>query len=77
MTDQKGFLVYRDIEDTLDAMTDEQAGQLFKGMVRYFNHGEDPQHAVRRRGSRHSSHRSRSSVRGDLAAAGPPGADGL
>lgn len=42
MTEQKGFLIYRDIEDTLNEMTDEEAGQLLKGMVRYFNHGEDP-----------------------------------
>lgn len=40
--EQKGFVVYGDIEETLDALTDEQAAKLFRGMVKYFNTGEDP-----------------------------------
>lgn len=38
----KGFLVFGDIEAVLDEMTDEQVGQLFRGMVSYHNTGTDP-----------------------------------
>lgn len=40
--DQKGFVVYGDIEYTLDELTDEQVAKLFRGMVGYFNRGKDP-----------------------------------
>ena len=38
----KGFLVFGDIQAVLDELTDEQAGELFRGMVRYHNTEEDP-----------------------------------
>ena len=40
--DQKGFVVYGDIEETLDELTDEQVAKLFRGMVKYFKTGKDP-----------------------------------
>ena len=40
--DQKGFVVYGDIEETLDELTDEQVAKLFRGMVSYFNTGKEP-----------------------------------
>ena len=41
-TEQKGFVVYGDIKETIDAMTDEQVGAFFRGMVEYFLTGEEP-----------------------------------
>ena len=40
--DQKGFIVYGDIKATADELTDEQLGQLFRGMIDYFVEGECP-----------------------------------
>ena len=40
--DQKGFIVYGDIKATADELTDEQLGQLFRGMIDYFVQGECP-----------------------------------
>lgn len=40
--EQKGFIVYKDIEPVIDVLTDEQTGQLFKGMVKYFSDGVEP-----------------------------------
>ncbi len=34
--EQKGFVVYGDIKATADELTDEQLGQLFRGMIDYF-----------------------------------------
>ena len=42
MKDQKSFLVYGDVEPVLDELSDEQVGQLFRGMVKYFTTGETP-----------------------------------
>lgn len=42
MADRKSFLVYGDIADILCELSDEQAAELFRGMVDYFNTGEDP-----------------------------------
>ena len=38
----RGFLVFGDIEETLNELTDEQVGRLFRGMVSYHNTGEKP-----------------------------------
>ena len=40
--DQKGFIVYGDNEVIIDRLTDEEAGQLLKGMMKYFNTGTEP-----------------------------------
>ena len=40
--DKKSFIVYCDIKETLDELTDEQAGKLFKGMVHYSDDGTEP-----------------------------------
>lgn len=40
--EQKGFIIYGDTEPVVDRLTDEEAGQLLKGMVKYFNSGEVP-----------------------------------
>lgn len=40
--DQKGFVVYGDIEESLNELSDEQVAKLFRGMVSYFNTGNDP-----------------------------------
>lgn len=40
--EQKGFVVYGDIEESLNELTDEQVAKLFRGMVSYFNTGKDP-----------------------------------
>lgn len=40
--DQKGFVVYGDIEESLNELSDEQVATLFRGMVSYFNTGKDP-----------------------------------
>ena len=42
MGDRTSFLVYSDIKAVLDEMSDEQVGQLFRGMVDYFVAGDDP-----------------------------------
>ena len=34
--DQKGFIVYGDTKALADELTDEQLGQLFRGMLNYF-----------------------------------------
>lgn len=40
---KKSFLVYgEDLKEILDDLTDEQVGQLFRGMVSYHNTGVDP-----------------------------------
>ena len=36
------FIVYDEIKDTLDEMTDEEIGKLFRGMVDYHVTGEEP-----------------------------------
>ena len=41
-TEQKGFIVYKDLHAVIDELTDEQAGQLFRGMIKYFNEGKAP-----------------------------------
>lgn len=41
-TEQKGFIVYKDLHAVVDELTDEQAGQLFRGMIKYFNEGKEP-----------------------------------
>lgn len=40
--EQRGFIVYGDIKDILDELTDDQVAQLFRGMVTYFVNGKDP-----------------------------------
>ena len=40
---QKGFIVYGDNEPLFDRLTDEEAGQLLKAMVKYFNNGNEPE----------------------------------
>lgn len=40
--EQKGFVIYGDTEVVVDRLTDEEAGQLLKGMLAYFNSGEVP-----------------------------------
>ena len=40
--DQKGFVVYGDIKETLDELTDEQVATLFRGMVDYHVTGKEP-----------------------------------
>ena len=40
--DQKGFVVYGDIEESLNELSDEQVANLFRGMVNYFNTGKEP-----------------------------------
>lgn len=41
-SEQKGFVVYGDIEESLNELTDEQVAKLFRGMVSYFNTGKEP-----------------------------------
>ena len=41
-SEQKGFVVYGDIKESLDEMTDEQVATLFRGMVDYHVTGKDP-----------------------------------
>lgn len=40
--EQKGFIVYGDIQDVLTELDDQQTAQLFRGMVDYFVSGKDP-----------------------------------
>ena len=40
--EQKGFIVYGDIQDVLNELTDDQVAQLFRGMVNYFATGKAP-----------------------------------
>ena len=40
--EQKGFIVYKDLHAVVDELTDEQAGQLFKGMIAYSAEGTEP-----------------------------------
>ena len=42
MGEKKSFIIYGEIEETLDELTDEQVAMLFRGMVHYANTGEDP-----------------------------------
>jgi len=40
--DQKGFIVYADLKPVLDRLSDEEAGQLLRGMLDYFIDGKEP-----------------------------------
>lgn len=40
---QKGFIVYGDIKASVDELSDEQAGRLFRGMIEYFVDGTEPE----------------------------------
>lgn len=40
--EKKGFIVYDDIIEVVDRLSDEEAGQLLKGMLRYSINGQDP-----------------------------------
>ena len=40
--EQKGFIVYGDIQDVLNELDDAQVAQLFRGLVDYFVDGKDP-----------------------------------
>lgn len=40
--DQKGFVVYGDIQAVVDELNDEQAGNLFRAMLTYFATGKAP-----------------------------------
>ena len=40
--EQKGFIVYGDIQDVLKELDDDQVAQLFRGMVDYFVSGKAP-----------------------------------
>ena len=40
--EQRGFIVYGDIQDVLRELDDGQVAQLFRGMVDYFVDGKDP-----------------------------------
>ena len=40
--EQKGFIVYGDIDSVIEELNDEQVGQLFRGMVKYFTEGKVP-----------------------------------
>ena len=40
--DQKGFVVYGDIQAVVDELNDEQAGKLFRAMLTYFATGKAP-----------------------------------
>ena len=41
-SEQKGFVVYGDIKESLDELTDEQVATLFRGMVDYHVTGKEP-----------------------------------
>lgn len=43
--EQKGFIVYGDTKALADELTDEQLGQLFRGMLNYFTEGKAPKFA--------------------------------
>lgn len=40
--EQKGFIVYGDTKELAEELTDEQLGQLFRGMLDYFTEGKAP-----------------------------------
>ena len=40
--DQKGFVVYGDVQAVVDELDDEQAGKLFRAMLTYFATGKAP-----------------------------------
>lgn len=40
--EKKGFIVYDDIMEVVDRLSDEEAGQLLKGMLGYSISGKDP-----------------------------------
>lgn len=40
--EQKGFVVYGDIQAVVDELNDEQTGKLFRAMVAYFTAGKAP-----------------------------------
>ena len=40
--ERKGFVVYGDIQEVVKRLSDEEAGQLLKGMLNYFVDGKDP-----------------------------------
>lgn len=41
--EQKGFIVYGDTKAIVDELTNEQAGELFRGMLDYFVDGTEPE----------------------------------
>lgn len=41
-TEQKGFVVYGDVQAVVDELNDEQAGKLFRAMISYFATGKAP-----------------------------------
>ena len=43
MENNKGFVVYGDIEALLNELTNDQAGELFRAMVAYHNTGKAPE----------------------------------
>lgn len=43
--EQKGFIVYGDIQDVINELNDEQVAQLFRGMVNYFVEGKEPKYS--------------------------------
>ena len=40
--DQKGFVIYGDVQAVVDELNDEQAGKLFRAMLAYFATGKAP-----------------------------------
>ena len=40
--EQKGFVIYGDVQAVVDELNDEQAGKLFRGMISYFTTGKAP-----------------------------------
>lgn len=40
--EQKGFVVYGDVQAVVDELNDEQAGKLFRAMISYFATGKAP-----------------------------------
>ena len=39
---KKGFIIYTDVKETLDNLSDEDVGKLFRGIVNYEVSGDDP-----------------------------------
>ena len=42
MDDKNSFVIFTDIEETLNELTDEEVGRLFRGMVAYADRKEEP-----------------------------------
>lgn len=40
---QKGFIIYGDMKEVVDELSNDKAGQLLKGMLHYFVDGTDPE----------------------------------